>query len=57
MILSIRIHVHGEEDLPVEMADQMVAVKYYLPANSVIEWAALRKNEVRTACPYKGEAW
>lgn len=30
---------------------------YYLPATSIKNWAATERSTLRTACPYKGEAW
>lgn len=30
---------------------------YYLPATSILNWGAVEKSDLRTACPYKGEAW
>ena len=30
---------------------------YYLPATSIKDWGAVEKSDLRTACPYKGEAW
>lgn len=30
---------------------------YYIPATSILNWGAVEKSDLRTACPYKGEAW
>lgn len=30
---------------------------YYIPATSIKDWGAIEKSSLRTACPYKGEAW
>ena len=48
------------------MAESKVAVllnesglkeTYYLPATSICDWGMVEKSDLRTACPYKGEAW
>ncbi|OBT40684.1 hypothetical protein VE00_08687 [Pseudogymnoascus sp. WSF 3629] len=30
---------------------------YYLPATSILDWGSVEKSDLKTACPYKGEAW
>jgi uncharacterized protein (DUF427 family) len=30
---------------------------YYLPATSILDWGGVEKSDLKTACPYKGEAW
>ena len=30
---------------------------YYIPATSIPNWESVEKSDLRTACPYKGEAW
>jgi uncharacterized protein (DUF427 family) len=30
---------------------------YYIPATSIKDWGSIEKSDLKTACPYKGEAW
>lgn len=56
----IVVKVDGEE-----VAETTVAVllnetglneTYYIPATSVGDWGTIEKSDLRTVCPYKGEA-
>ncbi|KAG0648789.1 hypothetical protein D0Z07_5033 [Hyphodiscus hymeniophilus] len=47
----------AESNVAVLLNETGLKESYYLPATSILDWGAVTKSDLRTACPYKGEAW
>jgi len=57
----IVVKVDGEQvaetNVAVLLNETGLKEAYYIPATSIQNWGAVEKSDLRTACPYKGEAW
>jgi uncharacterized protein (DUF427 family) len=55
------VKVNGEKvaetNVAVLLNETGLKETYYIPATSIENWGAVEKSDLRTACPYKGEAW
>ncbi len=47
----------AESNVAVLLNETGLKETYYIPATSIADWGAVEKSDLRTACPYKGEAW
>jgi uncharacterized protein (DUF427 family) len=47
----------AETNVAVLLNETGLKETYYIPATSILNWGAVEKSDLRTACPYKGEAW
>jgi len=47
----------AESNVAVLLNETGLKETYYLPATSIKNWGIVEKSSLRTACPYKGEAW
>ena len=47
----------AETNVAVLLNETGLPEMYYIPATSILNWGAIEKSDLRTACPYKGEAW
>jgi uncharacterized protein (DUF427 family) len=47
----------AESNVAVLLNETGLKETYYLPATSIEDWGNVEKSPLRTACPYKGEAW
>jgi len=56
----IIIKVDGEEvaesNVAVLLNETGLKETYYIPATSIKNWSSVSKSDLRTVCPYKGEA-
>lgn len=57
----IVVKIDGEEvaetNVAVLLNETGLNETYYIPATSIRDWGTVEKSDLRTACPYKGEAW
>lgn len=47
----------AETNVAVLLNETGLPETYYLPATSITDWSSIEKSTLKTACPYKGEAW
>jgi len=57
IIVKVDGEVVAETNVAVLLNETNLPDTYYLPATSLKNWGAVEKSNLRTACPYKGEAW
>lgn len=57
IIVKVKGEVVAETNIAVSLAETGLPETYYLPATSIKNWGSVGKSDLRTACPYKGEAW
>jgi uncharacterized protein (DUF427 family) len=57
IVVKVDGEVVAETDVAVVLHETNSEDTYYIPATSVKNWGSIEKSNLRTACPYKGEAW
>lgn len=57
IIVKVDGEVVAETKVAVLLNETGLKETYYIPATSVKDWGSIEKSDLRTACPYKGEAW
>jgi uncharacterized protein (DUF427 family) len=57
IIIKVDGDVVAETNVAVSLTETGLPETYYIPATSIKNWGAVEKSDLRTACPYKGEAW
>jgi uncharacterized protein (DUF427 family) len=57
IVVKIDGHVVAETNVAVLLNETYLPEMYYIPATSIKDWGTVEKSDLRTVCPYKGEAW
>lgn len=57
IVIKVDDEVVAETSVAVALFETNLDETYYIPATSIKDWGAIEKSDLRTACPYKGEAW
>ena len=56
-VVKVDGEIVAETNVAVALYETNLGETFYLPATSIKNWGAIEKSDLRTACPYKGEAW
>lgn len=56
IVVKIDGEVVAETNSAVLLKQHGLKPAYYLPATSIKNWGSLERSNLRTTCPYKGEA-
>jgi uncharacterized protein (DUF427 family) len=57
IVIKVDGEIVAESNVAVALEETNSGETYYIPATSIKNWGAIEKTDLRTACPYKGEAW
>lgn len=57
IIVKVDGEIVAETTVAVSLAETGLPETFYIPATSIKNWQGISKSDLRTACPYKGEAW
>lgn len=57
IVVKVDGEVVAETDVAVALFESGLSETFYLPATSIKDWSTTERSDLRTACPYKGEAW
>lgn len=57
IVVKVDGEVVAETKVAVLLNETGLKETYYIPATSIKNWGSVDKSDLRTACPYKGEAW
>jgi uncharacterized protein (DUF427 family) len=57
IVVKVDGEIVAESNVAVLLNETGMNETYYIPATSIKNWGTVEKSDLRTACPYKGEAW
>jgi uncharacterized protein (DUF427 family) len=57
IVIKVDGETVAETNVAVVLYETNLSETFYLPATSIKDWGTVEKSDLRTACPYKGEAW
>jgi uncharacterized protein (DUF427 family) len=56
-VVKVEGEIVAETNVAVALYETNLSETYYIPATAIKDWGSIEKSSLRTACPYKGEAW
>ncbi|KFY02161.1 hypothetical protein V490_00591 [Pseudogymnoascus sp. VKM F-3557] len=57
IVIKVDGEVVAQSKVAVLLNETRAQEAYYLPATSILDWGSVEKSDLKTTCPYKGEAW
>ncbi|KFY49202.1 hypothetical protein V496_10179 [Pseudogymnoascus sp. VKM F-4515 (FW-2607)] len=57
IVIKVDGEVVAQSKVAVVLNETRAKEVYYLPATSILDWGKVEKSDLKTICPYKGEAW
>lgn len=57
IVIKVDGEIVAQSKVAVLLNETKAKEAYYLPATSILDWGSVEKSDLKTTCPYKGEAW